>query len=341
MSPGRPTLGDVARVAGVHKATASRALNPATLDRVHPDTAQRVRAAADDLGYRPNMNARGLRLQSTKSVGLVVPDILNPLYPPFIRGAEKRLAASGYSTLIANSELDPEAERMAIDSLLSRQVDGIIAGVTVSGQELCADVAARGLPVVSLTRPLDLPGVGTVETDSRSGIELIVALVIGLGHRHIGHVAGPSSYVDPITRLAHLRQALAGVRPELPTLSVLEPDELSIAGGQAATSALLARHPEITAVIAYNDTLAIGALHAVRAAGLRCPDDITVIGFNDVPLVGELTPPLTTVFNDTRRQGDACAEVLLRMLAGETPDHVNVGVTLVERGSHGPVRPRA
>lgn len=323
----------------MHKATASRALNPATLDRVNPETARRVRDAAELLSYRPNMNARGLRLRSTLFVGVLVPDIVNPLYPPFVRGAEVRLTANGYSALVVNSDLDPERERLAFDSLLSRQVDGIIAGVTEAGQEMCAEIAARGVPVVSLTPPRGAAGVGTVECGFRSGIDEVVDLLVGLGHRHIGHVAGPATYVDPVQRRELIEDALRRKRPGGPVMPVVEAGALAIASGQAATTALLARAPETTAVITYNDTLAIGALRAVREAGLRCPEDVTVIGFNDVPLVGELTPPLTTVLNNTRAQGEACADLLLQMLGGATEiPHREVPTTLVARGSHGPVR---
>ena len=341
MSPARPTLGDVARIAGVHKATASRALNPATVHRVHEDTARRVRAAALELGYRPNVNARGLRAGSTQSVGVIVPDILNPLYPKFIRGAEVRLAASDYFTLVVNSELELERERMAIDSLVSRQVDGLIAGATADGQKLLADAASRGLPVVSLSPPVGHAGIGTVETDYRGGLDEVAALLRDLGHRHIGHVAGPARYVDPIKRRQFLLDGLTaayGTTPELPTV---ESDVLSIEGGEEAASRLLARHPDLTAVVAYNDVLAVGTLRALAAAGLDCPGDVTVVGFNDVPLVAELTPALTTVFNDTRAQGEACAEVLLEMLGGNPePAHRDVPAPLVLRGSHGPARPR-
>lgn len=341
MHPGRPTLGDVARVAGVHKATASRALNPATVHRVHAETAERVRAAAERLGYRPNMNARGLRAGSTQSVGLLVPDILNPLYPPFIRGAEVCLADAGYFTLVANSELDPAREATAIDSMMSRQVDGLIAGVSAAGLELCAEVAARGLPVVTLSPPPGRPGLGTVECDFPGGIDQIVDLVVSLGHEHVGHVAAPASYVDPLVRQQLILDTLDRRRPGHPPVTVDAAETLSIDAGQAAAARLLARDPDVTAIIAYNDLLAVGALRAVAAAGLECPDDVTVIGFNDVPLVGELTPALTTVLNDTRAQGDAAAEILLAMFEGAPPlTHRRVATRLVLRGSHGPAKPR-
>lgn len=338
MSSGRPTLGDVAELAGVHKATASRALNPATAARVHPETARRVREAAAELGYRPNMVARGLKKGTIASVGLIIADITNPLYPPLVAATEHRLAQAGYFQLVATTNVDPETERAALENLLSRQVDGIMAAVSTAGRAECAVHAANGVPIVVIDEAGPEPNMATIETDIAAGINALVGLLADLGHRRFGHVGGPSSWEDPLRRVGVLRAAMTkhGLSTDFP---IAEARTFAIDAGRAATLELLRHHPEITAVVAYNDLLAVGALHAVAELGLRCPDDVSVVGYNDFPLVGELTPALTTVHNDTRALGAAAVEMLLAGLPPHTlSGHRDIPVRLVPRGSHGPAR---
>lgn len=339
MSSGRPTLGDVARIAKVHKATASRALNPATVGRVHAETARRVRAAADELGYRPNMNARGLRAGNTASVGVLIPNILSQIYPPMVRGIENVLRGHGFFALLADSENDPEQEKFALDNLISRQVDGLIAATHLSGRPTVFELGNGVMPVVFLEATPDVPGVSTVSTDTRAGVDALVDVLVACGHRRIAHLAGPTTGGDAPERTQFHLDAFARHGLDPADCVVVTAADYTVDAAEPCAAALLADHPEITAVMAYNDQLAIGTLRAARAAGLRCPEDLSVTGYNDTPLVDALTPPLTTVHLDTLMQGRVAAEVLMAMIKRSSgPQHVTVPVSLVLRGSHGPVR---
>lgn len=334
-------MGDVARIAGVHKATASRALNPATVGRVHAETARRVKEAATALGYRPNMNARGLRMRSTSSIGVLIPNVLSQLYPPLIRGVEQILRDHDHFALIADSENDPDREKLALDNLISRQVDGLIAAAHRTGRPSLQAVAAAGTPVVFLEDADDLGPASIVALDMASGVDALTDLLVDAGHTRLAHIASPATGGDAAERSALHVAALVrrGFAPDA-LLQVVAKD-FTVDGGHGAATRLLAEHPEVTAVMAYNDLIAIGTLRAAHEAGLRVPTDLTVTGFNDVPLVAELTPPLTTVRLDMTQLGREATEVLMAAIAGDpTPQRRLLPVTLVPRGSHGPPRAR-
>ncbi len=339
MSSGRPTLGDVARIAGVHKATASRALNPATVSRVHPETALRVREAAENLGYRPNMNARGLRLRSTRTIGVLIPDMLSQLYPPLLRGIERELREHDHFMLIADSERDAEREGRALDSLIARQVDGVIAASHLTSRPALRAIAAAGTPVVVLDDLTDVDGLSVVGMDLAAGVDVLTELLVAAGHRTIGLISGPETPDNPPVRADLVGAAMSRLGLDPTTLVRFRADAFSLEAGFAAAVKLLADRPDVTAVMGHNDIIAIGALQAARDAGLRVPEDLTVTGFNDGPLVDAVTPPLTTVRLDMMRLGREAAEVLMASIAGSgAVDQRQLPVTLELRGSHGPVR---
>ncbi|MHA3702978.1 LacI family DNA-binding transcriptional regulator [Jatrophihabitans sp. YIM 134969] len=340
MTPGRPTLGDVAQRAGVHKATASRALNPATAARVHPATAQRVREAADTLGYRPNMNARGLRMRSSRTVGVIVPDILSPLYPPLIRGIEQVLGEHDLFLLVADTNRDDNQETRALDNLVSRQVDGLITASSYTSHGSLQGLARTGTPVVLLDTTVSPDGLSTVGYDLPTGVHDLAALVVGAGHRRIGLVVGPEAPSNPPLRTDLHADALRqlGLDPAT-TLVPARAESYSIEAGMDAGRRLLAERPDITALMAHNDDLAIGLVHAAQAAGLRVPADLTVTGFNDIEVAAYLDPPLTTARLDMQRLGREAAAVLVRAIATPgTVEHHELPVDVVVRGSHGPPR---
>src|ERR671919_2605916 len=218
----RITLVDVARLAGVHTATASRALNPATRGQVSESTATRVAEAAKALNYQPNRMARGLRTNRTFTVGVLIPDITNPLFPPIVRGIEDSLAPAGYTALLANSDNDPETERLHVETMLARQVDGLIMATARRSDPLVEHVAASGgVPVVLVNRRSEDDRIPSVVPDDGKGIRLAVRHLVSLGHAHIAHVAGP---LHVSTGMARHRAFLEAMREE-----ALEPDEELIA----------------------------------------------------------------------------------------------------------------
>lgn len=326
----------------MHKATASRALNPATVHRVHAETAKRVQAVAEELDYRPNMNARHLRAGSSETVGVIVPDLLSELYPPLIRGIELVLRATDHFLLVADTMRDTDQEDRALDSLVSRQVDGLIAASSYTSHPRLQRIANGGTPVVLLDVTVDPDGLSTVGPDFAGGVEELTRLLVEDGHRHIALVAGPEAVDNPPLRADLHAAALTrlGLDPA-EALRTVRVDAYSAAEGHAAAMTVFERWPEVTAVVGHNDAIAVGIVHAAHEAGLDVPGDITVAGFNDIPFARYTTPPLTTVRYDSTRLGREAAEVLMAQINGTGQrERRAVPVTLVERGSHGPAKPR-
>jgi LacI family transcriptional regulator len=290
-----PTLRDVAAMAGVHPATASRALNPGTRSLISARTADRVLRAAEQLGYQPNAVARSLRTSRSSSIGVVVPDLTNPLFPPIVRGIEDALAPHGYVLLIVNTDNDPAHEDRLIASLRSRSVDGLILATARLGHPLLRVPDAGGLPVVLANRRTEGLPFPSVTADDASGIHAAVAHLVGLGHRRIAHIAGPQDTSTGLGRLRAFRSAMHehGVPVDgtlIRRTSAWLEDE-----GARALSDLLDAGTEFSAVFAGNDMLALGCYDVLAERGLRCPDDLSIVGFNDMPLVDKLQPGLTTV----------------------------------------------
>jgi LacI family transcriptional regulator len=336
--PGGPaTLRDVAAVAGVHPATASRALNPDTRALVNQDTADRVLAAARQLGYRPNPIARGLKTNRSYTIGVVVPDLRNPIFPPMARGIEDRLEPAGYTSLLANTDNDPEREQLSFDALRARQVDGFITATARRDHPLLAELAQRGVPLVLMNRATDAGGLPSVLPDDRGGVHSAVAHLVGLGHRHIAHFAVRSISTGE-HRFEGFQEGMEAhglpVEPEL----IVEGAMYSEAEGADCARRLLATGRPFTAVVAANDLMALGCIDALREAGLQCPGDVSVVGFNDMVWSDRFVPPLTTVRLPHYKLGFEAAGILLdRLAAPDAPPREMVLPTeLVVRGSTAP-----
>jgi LacI family transcriptional regulator len=289
------TLKDVAALAGVHPATASRALNPETRLLVSEDTATRILAAASSLGYRPNPVARSLRTRRSHTVGVLIPDLNNPLFPPIVRGIEDRLAADGYVALIGNTDSDDERERLVFELMRARHVDGFVFATARLRSALLAEAAAAGLPVVLVNRHAEGYGFPSVSVDNERGIAMAISHLVSLGHRRIAHIAGPQ---DVSTGLSRYRGFIAAMGehdlPVDPGL-VRYARAYSVEEGDRCCRELLAAGSGCTAVAAANDMLAVGCYAALEEAGLRCPEDISVVGFNNMPFIDRLRPPMTTI----------------------------------------------
>jgi LacI family transcriptional regulator len=334
----RPRLRDVAARAGVHVSTASRALNPQTRPLVRVATLRRVDAAAASLGYETNAIARSLRTRRTSTVGLLIPDLTNLVFPPTVRGIEDGLVGSGYTVLLVNTDNDRERELRQLEALRSRQVDGLILAT-----------ATRGEPPVELARPSRLPLVllydvvegveaHSVVIDDATGTRKAVEHLRQLGHQRIAYVAGPQTRSPAVERLQAFRQAI-GDQPGHELVEVC----LSFAeseGAEAFDRLLDAGH-DFTAVVAASDQLALGIYDALERRGLSCPDDYSVVGFHDVPLMDKLRPGLTTIRVPHHLAGVEAARLLLGQL--DDPDspgvQVRVPVQLVVRGSTAAPRP--
>lgn len=335
---GRPTLKDVAREAGVHVSTASRALNPATSSVVNAETLERVARAAERLGYRPHPLARGLRTSQTLTVGMVIPDVENPLFGPVVAGAESILVDQGYSVLIGNADRGPDHIDTVVSNMIERQVDGLILATASRADAVVTRVTELGTPLVLVNRTVDDESVPAVLGDDRAGISLAVEHLVELGHQAIGHIAGPSWVSTGLTRSEAFLEAVG--RTGLPSDADLveEAEWYQVEPGYQAALALLRRHPDLTAIVAANDLLALGAYRAIRTLGKEIPADVSVTGFNDIPLLDLMQPPLTAVRVPHRQMGAEAATKLLALMTREELDEVTTLLepSLVVRGSTAP-----
>jgi LacI family transcriptional regulator len=337
------TLRDVAAAARVHPATASRALNPGTRLLVSEETARRVTEAAERLGYRPNPVARSLRTRRSHTVGVLIPDLNNPLFPPIVRGLEDRLAEQGYVALIGNTDGDAARERMVFDQMRARHVDGFVLATATLHSDILDEAAEADLPVVLMNRTAEGYPFSSVSVDNEQGVRAAVAHLISLGHTRIGHIAGPQ---DISTGLARLRGFLDSMRSRnLPVddSQVVYATALSLAEGLRCGRELLEGNDELTAIVAGNDMLAVGCYGAFDELGVRCPQDVSIIGFNDMPFIDRLRPPLSTVRFPHYQLGTEAANLLLeRIGTGGGPVKIlYLAPELVVRGSTVPVGPQA
>ncbi len=333
----RPTLRDVARRAGVNPATASRALNPALPGRISPPTEQRVREAARELGYRPDPVARSLRTRRSGFVGVVVPDLTNPVIPPIVRGIEAALWSAGIACLLADTDNDPEREALLIDELLARRCEGLIVATATRTSKTVADLASGAVPTVLVTRDVDSHVLPLVAGDDASGVDAAVEHLFALGHRAVAHVSGPLSLSTTVRRLRAFEAAAARLGLD-PSGLIVHGDAFTAAAGKRACADLLARGRALTAIVAGNDLIALGCMEALGASGLRCPQDVSIVGHNDTPMVASLRPPLTTVAIPQEAIGAEAARVLLDRLEGEEPetDPILLPTELIVRGSTAP-----
>lgn len=333
-----PTLRDVADAAGVHAATASRALNPATRGLVNADTARRVIKVAETLGYRPNPIARGLKTSKSSTIGLVIPDLTNPLFPPIVRGIEDVLEPAGYSGLIVNTDNDQVREAAQIELLRSRQVEGLIVATARVRHPLLERLHDEGVVMVMVNRRPDGIDVPSITPDDAAGIELAVRHLAALGHRRIAHIAGPPETSTGVTRARSFRAAIRDLGLDDDEALITATRHWSEAAGADGLRRLLDDGVEFTAVVAGNDLIALGCYDVFAERGISCPDQMSVVGFNDMPFLDKLRPPLTSIAIPHQQIGAEAARLLLDQVADPTRParSVQLPLSLVVRGSTAP-----
>ena len=337
---GPVTLRDVARAASVHPGTASRALNPETRGLVSEATARRVQAIAEELGYRPNPIARGLKTNRSHTVGVLVPDLMNPLFAAIVRGIEAVLDQAGYTPLITNTDNDPEREQIDFAAMRMRQVDGFITATAERDHRLITEAVGPDATVVLVNRRVDDNALPAVSADDVAGARLAVEHLAQLGHRRIADLGGPHALSTGYQRhegfIATMREL--GLEPD-PDL-ILVGDNFTEASGARICRELIERGAPFTAIVAGNDLMALGCYDALSQHGLVCPDDVSVVGFNDMPFAARFNPPLTTVRIPHYEMGAKSAELLLELLQNPDapPRQVLLQPELVVRGSSAPPR---
>lgn len=330
-----PTLRDVAEAAGVHAATASRALNPERRRLVNADTGRRVLKAAESLGYQPNPIARSLKTAKSRTIGLVLPDLTNPLFPPIVRGIEDVLFPTGYSAFIVNTDNDPDREHALIASLRSRQVEGLIVATARLHHPLLQQLHQQGVRMVLVNRRAHNLHVPCITPDDAAGIALAVKHLVDLGHSRVAHLAGPSTTSTGVTRANAFRTAVRenGIDDD-PSL-IVSCDFWTEQEGARAFRRLLDSGTDVTAVVAGNDLIALGCYDVFAERGISCPGDVSVVGFNDMPFLDKLRPPLTTVAVPHHQIGVEAARMLLESInETDRPSRsVLLPPSLVVRGS--------
>lgn len=339
----RPTIKDIARATGVHASTVSRALDPDSKKRnlLSAEVIERVREAAETLGYRPNRQAAGLRISRTWSVGVMIPDITNTLFPPIVRGIESVLEPRGYTSIIVNTDNIAERETRLLFVLRERGVDGIINGAAQRTDPKMAQVAAAGIPIVTLNRKVEDGTIPYVINDERQGIRLAFRHLYDLGHRRIANIAGAQSYSTGQMRLEAFREICAEYGIAEKDAPIVAADSYNEAEGQRCAGRILDDDPDVTAILCANDRLAIGALKLLRTRGIDCPGQVSVTGFNDMPFLDFLPLGLTTVRIKQFEAGQTSARILLQMIEESeqaAPMETVLPVELVVRESSAPPR---
>ena len=333
------TIRDVAQRAGVSTATVSRIMSGASASR--PATIAAVRDAAEALGYRPSSIARSLKTRMTHTLGLIVTDVHNPFFPELVRAVEDAAWERGFRIILCNGARDPSREADYLVLLQDGRVDGLIVAAGHVTDAHAAQLARTAVPVVVVNSERQDLGVPTIASDNRAGGRLAAQHLLDLGHTAFAIVTGPTEGADAVDRVQGALDALgqAGVARETVPVVV----DLGVSGsGAQASRGLFEDWPATTALICYNDVTAIEVIRTLRAVGRRVPEDVSVVGFDDIDAAAWVEPPLTTVVQQKREMGYWAVRRLVETIAAEPPgrgapaERVILPVALRVRGSTGP-----
>jgi LacI family transcriptional regulator len=331
----RANIKDVASRAGVHPSTVSRVLNPATRSMVSEDLATEITRIADELGYRRNPLASGLRTQKSYTVAIVIPDLTNPVFPPIVRGVEHTLDAHGYNAILADSGSKQRSEKGIIENMKARQIDGFILAAARRKDLIVNDCIEEGIPLVLVNRTVDTHNVAAVINDDELGIELALKHLMELGHRCIAYIGGPQNTSTGYTRYQTFLKTSKKFGLPVDRDLITNAKAYTEPAGEAALEHIMRYEKKFTAILTANDLLALGCYDAMKAHGLNCPADISVTGFNDMPYVDRFNPPLTTLHIPLDELGVQAALLLLeRMQNPEVPaTQLRLAPRMVIRGS--------
>jgi DNA-binding LacI/PurR family transcriptional regulator len=332
----QPSIKDIARLAHVSHPTVSRALQNSPL--VNPRTAERIRKIADEAGYHASAVARGLVTRHTRTIGLVVTTAADPFTSEVFSGIEQEAQDRGYCVFLAESNADPQREREVVRTFAERRVDGIIVTSSRVGALYLPLLSEMMVPIVLVNNQHPGAFVHSVMIRNHKGSRAAASHLIELGHRRIAYLGDHTGYQSDAERCAGYREALEiagiGFASELAVLGDGKPE-----GGHRAMDQLLALPCPPTAVCCYNDMTALGAMRAIRLRGLRVPEDISVVGFDDLFFASYTQPPLTTVRQPMRRMGQLAMESLIKLMSGDASEiRIKVDAELIVRESTARVR---
>jgi LacI family transcriptional regulator len=327
-----PTIREVAKKAGVSSTSVSHVLNNTRF--VSEDVRERVNAAKRELNYRPNALARSLRRGETHTLGLILPDSANPFFAEVGHAIESAAFALGYSVILCNTENDENKERLYTEVLENKQLDGIIFVGAGENREAISEIAQNGLPLVVVDRDMGSLELDTVTTENYQGGLLATQHLLSLGHQIIGCITGPSNITPSAERVTGYRAALQQAGIEV-VESLLARGDFHAPSGYSAAMLLLQQTPRPTAIFVCNDMMAIGALRAAAQLGLRAPEDIAIVGFDDIQLASYTTPSLTTVVQPKQEIGQLAVKLLFERMSDPSlpPRHTILSTQLIIRES--------
>jgi len=318
----RPTLADVAKIANVSMMTASRAINGKP--GLSEDLRQKILGIATDVGYRPNILARGLATNQTSFIGLVVPDITNPFFGQIVRGVENAAFENGYNLFLVDTNEDLEREKSALDSLWQNDIDGLILCSSRLPEEDLINQINRFPAVVLVNRELQeiLPNLTTINLNDFEGARIATKYLVEHNRKQIGYIGGPVNSISNQRRLSGFRSVLktSGI---MNASLIMEDNIPDTNGGWLAALNLLIKNPDLDAVFAFNDLMAVGAMQALQEVGKRIPEDIAIIGVDDIPLASIIHPQLSTLHVDLQNLGRVALMSLLNLVS-DSPEPTNL-----------------
>ena len=314
------TIRDVAELVGVHHSTVSRALSPDKRDKISPAVVKKVEKAAKKLGYFPNIVASSLKKNRSFAVGVLIPDLMNPVFPPIIRGIQDTAEAAGYTVITANTDDEAQKELDALQMMQSRAIEGVIIATARRKDPTVEKCIKEDIPFVLVNRTVDREGVNAVVLDEDYGVRSIIDHLTSLKHTRIAHVAGPLHTSTGHHRAKAFSDALR--IHNLPFDLVEAADKFTIEEGRRTLRKLLARDNSFTAIVAGNDLLALGCMDAMKEIGLLVPENISIVGYDDILFLNRMSPALTTVSVPKYEMGSQATKTLLEIVSGESKEPV-------------------
>lgn len=326
------TISDIAHRAEVSTATVSRVLNNKP-NGVSEETRARIQRIMDEMNYRPSSLARGVATSHSSTIGLIIPDISNLFYPQIVRGVDDYISEHGYSMLLYNSNSDPEREKRQLLTMIDNRADGVIFCSGVTNEAFLREYRRYGTPLVFIGRTFDSHlSDGCVTGDNEKGMYESANFMIGHGHTRILYLDGLAAVSGAINRLQGYRHALFDANiPADPALMCS--GEFSVSFGYQTVCRLIGEGTSFTAIVTGSDLVAIGAIKALKACGLRVPEDVEVIGFDNIELSEIFEPALSTVSKPHNAMAKEAARILLSVIEGNRPpiNHMIVNASLVLR----------
>lgn len=307
----RVTIGDVAEAAGVSKQTVSRAINDK--GEISPATKAKVMEVVAALGYRPNRLAQAMNSQRTRMIGLLIPDITNVFFPEVARGAQDAAMAHDYTILMVNTDENARQELRMLELMASQSVDGIISFTHNLTDQRLMQFADGYRPIVMINREVTHPNISSLMVDNGMGAELAVAHLIEQGHRHIAMLTNATFAPGHVRRVQGYLRALS--RHQLP--DYIHSTQATREGGYAGVEVLLRDFPDVTAIFCYNDMMAIGALKACHDHGKLVPQEMAIVGFDNIHLAASYVPPLSSIHVDKYEIGKLAFERTLQLIESE------------------------